>query len=325
MPAGKCQEEKRLTVCSYRAKEYDSEDGPWEPISGAASALLGTIGSLMMGVADFPVEIFKAFASKSTEELRDETDTQKLISENVSRTDSGIEPSDSASITTATSQASSNPSTATLVSSEQGVSRPSTPCSRNSGNAFTPSGLPPSSPLQQSSETQPSSAPPLHSNDEQSRESFQVTKSPETRSSKQSPHPKSPRPGSEGKAYQMSLEAAHGAGKGVSRIVGAGLKSPMDFTLGLARGFHNAPKLYGDESVRPADRITGFQSGLKAAGKVCVVSQCSGQMPNRCKGIRLRLLRWDLRSCHPAPRRREEGRDGWPLERLRQRYRGCCS
>lgn len=42
----------------------------------------------------------------------------------------------------------------------------------------------------------------------------------------------------------------------------------MDFTLGLARGFHNAPKLYGDESVRQADKVTGLQSGLKAAGKV---------------------------------------------------------
>lgn len=66
----------------------------------------------------------------------------------------------------------------------------------------------------------------------------------------------------------MPLEAALGAGKGVGRIVGAGLKSPMDFTLGLARGFHNAPKLYGDDSVRQADKITDFQSGLKAAGKV---------------------------------------------------------
>ncbi|KAK4694854.1 hypothetical protein P7C71_g2788, partial [Lecanoromycetidae sp. Uapishka_2] len=41
----------------YRPCEYDSEDGPWDPISGGASALMGTIGSLMMGVADFPVEI----------------------------------------------------------------------------------------------------------------------------------------------------------------------------------------------------------------------------------------------------------------------------
>ena len=69
-------------------------------------------------------------------------------------------------------------------------------------------------------------------------------------------------------AGQISLEAALGAGKSIRQIVGAGLKSPMDFTLSLARGFHNAPKLYGDESVRQADKITGLQSGLKAAGKV---------------------------------------------------------
>ena len=46
-----------------------------------------------------------------------------------------------------------------------------------------------------------------------------------------------------------------------------GLKSPMDFTLALARGFHNAPKLYGDDTVRNPDKVTGFKSGLKTAGK----------------------------------------------------------
>ncbi|KAK4903055.1 hypothetical protein LTR28_001180, partial [Elasticomyces elasticus] len=65
----------------------------------------------------------------------------------------------------------------------------------------------------------------------------------------------------------FGLEAALGTGRGVSRMVGAGLKSPMDFTMGIARGFHNAPKLYGDESVRKADQITDFRSGLKAATK----------------------------------------------------------
>ena len=69
-------------------------------------------------------------------------------------------------------------------------------------------------------------------------------------------------------AGQISLDAAVGAGKSIKQIVGAGLKSPMDFTLSIARGFHNAPKLYGDESVRQADKVTGLQSGLKAAGKV---------------------------------------------------------
>ena len=84
--------------------------------------------------------------------------------------------------------------------------------------------------------------------------------------SRQAPHHHRSLSGSQ--AGQISLDAALGAGKSIKQIVGAGLKSPMDFTLGLARGFHNAPKLYGDESVRQADKVTGLQSGLKAAGKV---------------------------------------------------------
>lgn len=38
--------------------------------------------------------------------------------------------------------------------------------------------------------------------------------------------------------------------------------------MALSKGFRNAPKLYGDDTVRAEpERITGLQSGLKAAGK----------------------------------------------------------
>ncbi|KAK3044534.1 hypothetical protein LTS18_001007, partial [Coniosporium uncinatum] len=62
------------------------------------------------------------------------------------------------------------------------------------------------------------------------------------------------------------MKTALGTGKGIQRIVGAGLKSPLDFSMGLAKGFHNAPKLYGDE-VRQVDKVTGFNSGMKTAAK----------------------------------------------------------
>jgi hypothetical protein len=42
----------------------------------------------------------------------------------------------------------------------------------------------------------------------------------------------------------------------------------MDITHNMARGFHNLPKMYGDETVRPLDKVTDVQSGLQAAGKV---------------------------------------------------------
>jgi UDP:flavonoid glycosyltransferase YjiC (YdhE family) len=45
------------------------------------------------------------------------------------------------------------------------------------------------------------------------------------------------------------------------------LQMPVDFWYALALGFHNAPRLYGDGTVRPPPRtITGFRSGMKAAG-----------------------------------------------------------
>lgn len=64
-----------------------------------------------------------------------------------------------------------------------------------------------------------------------------------------------------------SLERALHAGKSINNIVATGMKSPMNFCLGAARGFRNAPTLYNDDTVRPAEKVTSFASGLKVAGK----------------------------------------------------------
>jgi hypothetical protein len=58
------------------------------------------------------------------------------------------------------------------------------------------------------------------------------------------------------------------AEKGLTGMVGAVLKAPVDVTYNMARGFHNLPKSYGDRMVRRLDPITGCGSGFKAAGKV---------------------------------------------------------
>ncbi|KAK4229015.1 sterol 3-beta-glucosyltransferase [Podospora fimiseda] len=66
----------------------------------------------------------------------------------------------------------------------------------------------------------------------------------------------------------VTLDMALGAGRGAMRILGTSAKIHTNFCLGLARGFRNAPKLYNDDTVRPAnDKVTSFSSGLKLAGK----------------------------------------------------------
>ncbi|PTD12338.1 Sterol 3-beta-glucosyltransferase UGT80B1 [Fusarium culmorum] len=63
------------------------------------------------------------------------------------------------------------------------------------------------------------------------------------------------------------VDAAVGTGRGVGRVVTTGARTPMNFCLGLARGFRNMPKLYNDETIRPVDKVTGVGSGIMVAGK----------------------------------------------------------
>lgn len=41
----------------------------------------------------------------------------------------------------------------------------------------------------------------------------------------------------------------------------------MNFCLGLAKGFRNAPRLYNDDTVRQPEKVTDLGSGIKVASK----------------------------------------------------------
>lgn len=104
-----------------------------------------------------------------------------------------------------------------------------------------------------------------------SAQSLQTAAAPERGLSPQPPGrgSRSPSRGGEtpGEAPAFNLEAAIEAGKGVGRIAETGVKMPLNIYMSLARGFRNAPRLYNDDTIRPVEKVTGFTSGLKVAGK----------------------------------------------------------
>lgn len=53
--------------------------------------------------------------------------------------------------------------------------------------------------------------------------------------------------------------------EGALKTAGALASAPVDLSIALAQGFHNAPRLYGDDTVRRPPRVTGIRSGLRAA------------------------------------------------------------
>jgi UDP:flavonoid glycosyltransferase YjiC (YdhE family) len=62
----------------------------------------------------------------------------------------------------------------------------------------------------------------------------------------------------------LAEELAKETGVGFAETGKAFLNLPMNLAVGLTQGFHNAPRLYGDGTVRKPIRISGFHSGLRA-------------------------------------------------------------
>lgn len=306
----------------YRQKEYEVDSGPPDPISGASGAVVDVLGSMMMGVADFPVAALKALAihpdahrskeekqaakddkqhakderHQASNDRKEEKRQLKDEKKNKSRSASGVSGTSTPASSTAPSSVLSPTTTSagasrTSLSTERTLTPPSSPgestpgvsknttmdwataspeyLSRESTNASDTSSL----------LSPGSGAPgPLQHRGSAMSEAFRNlpdSARPRSRSNSRTRHGSHQRSNSDSKGKHYAecdpgagmLDTAYGTGKGVSKIVGAGLKSPMDVLLGLSKGFGNMPKLYGEE-VRQPDRVTGIKSGFRTAGKV---------------------------------------------------------
>ncbi|KAK3939702.1 glycosyltransferase family 28 domain-containing protein [Diplogelasinospora grovesii] len=223
----------------YRSVEYNTEEQPWDPISAVTSALVGDIGNIAMAMTDFPRDIFTGGDRKKSNSNADASGSALPSGENRSAESLASVPS-----STSQKAAGTRSDMASMASSSHPsviVSEPSTIAGAS-----------------QSSLTGVTS--PLDTNlSPQRTRGNSFTRRPSSRGDGDS-SPPTPNP-------PMNLENAIGAGRGVSRIVDTSMKMPMNFCLGLARGFRNAPRLYNDETVRPTEKVTDFASGLKVAGK----------------------------------------------------------
>ncbi|OAX83453.1 hypothetical protein ACJ72_02186 [Emergomyces africanus] len=204
----------------YRPREYDTEPGPRDPITGAAGALLETLGDFAMGIADIPTDFLISITGSA----------YRAHAKRKSKSSSHSRKGSSQLSNTNTSSAPSRASTTALSETET---------ASESGTAIV------SGEDNSDSMTERTSSSSLERDDSTLRSAR----------------------GKPSELRNITAADAVCAGQTAKRIINLGLKSPMDFTLGLAKGFHNAPKLYGDTTVREHPKVTGFHSGLRAARK----------------------------------------------------------
>lgn len=67
---------------------------------------------------------------------------------------------------------------------------------------------------------------------------------------------------------EILSDAGYRAGQCAKHVLDWVIMVPGDATLSLSRGFHNAPRLYHDQTVGALPRVMGIRSGFQAAGKV---------------------------------------------------------
>ena len=221
-----------LTLKSNRSCEYDLSDTPWDPVSGGVSALLGTMANLTKGFAVFPGEVLKTM-----KEHPSKVSKNSAISRSSTILPSNMQRPHDLALHSATE-------TGTVIRDD--VQSPSSPI---------PS---------KDSEHQTASRPYVRqSSDQDSQNTFLKPGSDDL------PHPLN---------YNSSLiskERANCAAEDILQSTESTLHNslaqighfPREFILSLARGFHNAPLLYHDHTVRQTSKVVGFRSGLKTAGE----------------------------------------------------------
>ncbi|KAJ6786514.1 hypothetical protein PWT90_09429 [Aphanocladium album] len=211
----------------FRAQEYETDQGPLDPISGGFVAACGAFGGMAMGLADIPSETVKAVQ----------------LPFNGSRRQSKSSSASTSSSTPAISDAAGK---STLGST-----------SRNRGSSSS-AATAEVQPIRSQSVSNLSPASARNSILEEPKDQHKDGNGIRVRSRDTSD--------SETDRDMMRHTGAH-MSKGIGRFTTALVKGPMDVSMGLTKGTHNLPRLWGDDTVRPHAQISDFKSGVRAVGK----------------------------------------------------------
>ncbi|EEA22134.1 conserved hypothetical protein [Talaromyces marneffei ATCC 18224] len=217
----------------FRPQEHYIDEGPWDPISGGFTAFLGAVGGMTMGLAGVPSETWRALqilAGRSRQQPQASVST--IASKSAA---SHIGGSSSPSISPGQSETSlSAENSLAHVPSPSNLSGRSSPSS-NVGPRSIPRSLP--------GQLNPKQDDPSGSRFHRRIES------------------------GSGKDPDILRPTGVHMSKGAGRFVKAIVKAPVDLSVNFTRGFHNIPKLWGDDTVRPQERVSDLRSGAKAVGR----------------------------------------------------------
>lgn len=253
-------EKKKITSKKLRLirhHEWNDFEGPGEPISGVTTAITGTVTEMAAGVGSIPFKVHKTMKRRSMHEER-----KKRKSEDQRKNDSGSTLADKNSNSTKSDDTIKREDHQTgNDKKENGNSSKNT---NNTNSSTETHGTSPSAGINSkydaSMSNHTTSGEPTRTQSQAIEEEQKIQDNNYNSVDNQSMITSE-------SVHNPAEEVAHDIGHGFGETAEAVARAPMDLALALAQGFHNAPRLYGDTTVRRPTRITGYKSGLKAAGE----------------------------------------------------------
>ncbi|KAF7928034.1 uncharacterized protein EAE97_009832 [Botrytis byssoidea] len=261
-------ERKKITwkqLRLIRHHEWNDFEGPGEPISGVTTAVTGTVTGIAAGVGSIPFKVRKTIKRRSMHEERKKRkseDTRKngsgsTLVEKKPDSQENVDTSNTSTLNNQTIQEESHQDENANPSKETENTNSATETHDTSPEAAV------NSPCDAGMANHTTSGEPTRQYSQANREEQQQQQQnsqPKNNIDNQSVISSDP---IHNEAEAVVKDIGHGFGETAEAVA----RAPMDLALALAQGFHNAPRLYGDTTVRRPTRITGMKSGLKAAGE----------------------------------------------------------
>ena len=246
-----------------RHYEWNDFEGPPGPVSGVGSAVGGTAAGLADGISTLPLGVAKTTKARAKHEKKRRRLERKKKRDEYQRKGNEKEGADTdvagsgEGVTAVDQQKNSEPD---KHSPQEGPSKePNTIPNINPEQAIRTD-------LDRSdSHHQDVSRPPgaLSSPSNETRSIDRPVGRTTTGGLDGSSNPGSPL--SAGPSEALPTEIVGLTGEAALQTASSVAAFPIDLAIAVAQGFHNAPRLYGDETVRRPPRITGWRSGMRAA------------------------------------------------------------
>ncbi|KAL3421045.1 glycosyltransferase family 28 domain-containing protein [Phlyctema vagabunda] len=253
-------EKKKITwkqLRLIRHNEWNDFEGPGEPVSGVATALMSTVAGAAAGVGSVPFRLAKSSKRRANLVKRKKRKEEKAEAKRLSKGLDSTEASEAQDLSLNNTQV-------------DGVAEKDHAQPNGKVVGTTPSGDAPDDNVTNGNPSKGTTS---------AKQKTRITSGHGLGKHTTSGEPLSPQHEVDESATDndsilsrnpeehIAGEVAQDVGLGIGQTAEAIARAPMDLSIAVAQGFHNAPRLYGDTTVRRPTRITGIQSGLKAAGE----------------------------------------------------------